>query len=149
MKGPGMTAAIGRGLVAGAAGTAVITGITMAEAKLHSKEESTAPADAASKLLEIEPRTQRGEQRLANVTHWSYGIAWGVVRGILGGLGLRGAPATFAHFGLVWGTALTVLPAMDIAPPATQWGGKELTLDAFRHFAFSSAVNLAYEAMED
>jgi hypothetical protein len=139
---------IGRGVVAGAAGTAVITAITMAEGKLRGKEDSTAPAEAMGKVLEVEPISEQGEQKLSNAAHWAYGTAWGAARGVLGSMGLRGAPATLTHFALVWGSALVMLPSLDIAPPASQWGGKELSIDALRHFAYSAAVNLAYEGME-
>lgn len=144
-----LSTSVGRGLVSGAAGTVVITAITMAEGKLRGKEDSTAPADAMGKVLEVEPSTEAGEQKLSNAAHWAYGTAWGAARGVLGSLGLRGAPATLVHFAMVWGSALVMLPSLDIAPPASQWGGKELSLDAFRHFAYSASVSLAYEAMDD
>lgn len=141
--------AIGRGLVAGAAGTLVITAITMAEGKFRGKEESTAPADAVEKVLEVEHTSEKGQTKLSNVAHWGYGTGWGAARGVIGALGLRGPVATLVHFGMVWGSALVMLPSLEVAPPASQWGGKELSVDAFRHLAYAGTVSAVYELMDD
>lgn len=57
-------AAVGKGLFAVACGSLAITAVTMAEAKLAGKEESTAPADAVKKVLEVEPTSQASKTRL-------------------------------------------------------------------------------------
>jgi hypothetical protein len=47
--------AIGGGLLAGVAGTAAMTASSTLEAKLRDRGSSSAPADAASKVLGVEP----------------------------------------------------------------------------------------------
>jgi hypothetical protein len=79
-NGPGGVAvAIGRGLVAGAIGTAAMTVSSTLEQKAREREASTAPADAAMKVLGIESFCDDGaKSRFSNAVHWAYGTAWGV-----------------------------------------------------------------------
>jgi hypothetical protein len=141
-------AAVGKGLFAGAAGTAAMTASSSIEAKLRDRGASSAPADAAGKLLGIQPRDEAGEQRFSNVVHWSYGTSWGAVRGLLRTAGLDGARAAIAHFALVWGSAQVMLPALDVAPPAWKSEPRELAIDAFHHAVYAAATGLAFGALE-
>jgi hypothetical protein len=141
-------AAVGKGLFAGAAGTAAMTASSSIEAKLRDRGASSAPADAAGKLLGIQPRDEAGEQRFSNVVHWSYGTSWGAVRGLLHAAGLDGGRAVVAHFAVVWGSAQVMLPALDVAPPAWESEPKELAIDAFHHAVYAAATGLAFAALE-
>jgi hypothetical protein len=140
----GLSSLIGRGVLSGAAGTAALTVVQMLEMKTQNREPSTAPAEAVEKVLDIEPKDDRAEQRLANVAHWAYGTAWGVPRAVLGAIGLRGAWGTALHFGMVWGSALVMLPGLDVAPPPKEWGREELVKDALRHAVYAAAAGMAY-----
>ncbi len=143
-----VAAAVGKGLLAGAVGTAAMTLSSTAEMKLRGREASDAPAQAASKVLGIEPVGDAQTQRFSNLVHWSYGTAWGSVRGLLAMLGLSGAPATAAHMGAVWGAELAMLPALDVAPPVTQWGVKEAAIDAGHHLVYAVATGLAFAFLD-
>jgi hypothetical protein len=57
----------------------------------------------------------------------------GAARGVLAALGFRGPAATLLHFGAVWGSALVMLPKLDVAPPVREWGVPELAIDAMHH----------------
>jgi hypothetical protein len=138
---------IGRGVLAGLAGTAAMTAAQMVDQKLTGREPSDAPLEAMEKVIGIEPRDQEGEERLSNLTHWAYGTGWGIPRAALGTLGLPGSLASLAHFALVWGSALAMLPALRIAPPATEWDRKELMKDAALHLVYATAAGLAYELL--
>ena len=140
-------AAMGRGAAAGVVGTAAMTLSSTLEAKLRNRGASSAPADAAGKVLGVEPKNPEGEQRFSNVAHWGYGTGWGVARGLLGRTGLSPGPATAAHLALVWGTAAVMLPALDVAPPAWRWGGEEVAIDLVHHSVYAGATGLAYEAL--
>jgi hypothetical protein len=140
--------AIGKGLLAGAAGTLALTAFQMLEMKVTNREESTAPADAAGKVLEIQPRNEVGKQRLNQVVHFLYGTVWGVPRALLGAVGLRDPAATAVHFGAVWGTALAMPPALDVAPPPTDMEPKELAMDAARHAVYAVATGLAFDMLD-
>ncbi|MBA3262294.1 MAG: hypothetical protein H0T69_07490, partial [Thermoleophilaceae bacterium] len=105
-------AAVGKGLFAGAVGTAAMTASSSLEAKLRDRGASSAPADAAAKVLGIRPRDEAGKQRFSNVVHWSYGTSWGAVRGLLHAAGLDGGKAVLPHFTAVWGSAQVMLPTL-------------------------------------
>src|SRR5215211_2899981 len=75
----GAAAAIGRGLVAGAIGTAAMTVSSTLEQKARGREASTAPADAAMKVLGIEGFCDdAARNRFSTLVHWAYGTSWGV-----------------------------------------------------------------------
>ena len=63
-----------------------------------------------------------------------------IVRAVMPSLGLRGAAATGLHLALVWGSALTLLPALGLAPPVTRWPKKQALQDFGMHAIYSLAV---------
>jgi len=144
-----VASAVGRGLFAGAAGTAAMTLSSTLEMKLRDREGSTAPADAAGKVLGIQPRDPAGKARFSNVVHWAYGTGWGAVRGLIGAAGLTGPAATGAHFAAIWPSALVMLPALGVAPPPWKWGATELGVDALHHLVYVTATSVAYAALSD
>lgn len=144
-----IAANLGKGLVAGAFGTAVMTLSSTVEMKLRGRSASSAPADAMSKILGIEKFTSdETRERFSNLVHWGYGTGWGAVRGLLAATGVDPRPATAAHFAMVWGTEQAMLPALEIAPPATHWGAKEIAIDAWHHATYAVATGLAYEWLD-
>ena len=144
-----VASAVGRGLFAGAAGTAAMTLSSTLEMKLREREGSTAPADAAAKVLGIQPRNPAGKARFSNVVHWAYGTGWGAARGVIGAAGLSGPAATGAHFAAIWPSALVMLPALGVAPPPWKWGATELGVDAMHHLVYVTATSVAYAALDD
>jgi len=141
-------AAVGRGLFAGAAGTVAMTVSSTLEAKLRKRGSSSAPADAAGKVLGVQPRDEAGEARFATVVHWSYGTSWGAVRGLLHAAGLDGPGAGAAHFAAVWGSAQVMLPLLDVAPPPWESEPKEIAIDAFHHAVYAAFTGLAFSALQ-
>ncbi len=140
--------AVGRGLVAGMAGTALMTLSSTIEMKLTGREASSAPADAAAKVLGVEPTGDTERARFSNVVHWAYGTSWGVLRGLLGAAGLTGPIAAGAHFAAVWGNELVMLPRLGVAPPVGEWGTKALATDAFHHLVYAVGTSLAFGALD-
>lgn len=143
-----LASAVGKGLVAGLVGTAAMTLSSTLEMKLRGRGSSDAPAKAAGEVLGVEPRGEAEKERFTNIVHWGYGTAWGVPRGLIGSTGLRGPLANAAHFAAVWGTAQVMLPALDAAPPPTEWGVQEVAVDAFHHAVYAAATGAAYEYIE-
>ena len=144
----GVTAKIGRGLVAGAVGTAAMTVSSTIEMKARGREGSTAPADAAMKVLGIASFCDdAAKRRFSNAVHWAYGSSWGVPRGLLDTGGLRPAAATAAHGGALWGFEQVTLPALGVAPPLWRWGVVEVAIDALHHVVYAVATSAAYEAL--
>ncbi len=118
------------------------------EAKLNDRDPSSAPADAAGKVLGVQPRDPESKARFSTVVHWGYGTGWGAVRGVYAAAGLPGPAATAAHFATVWGTSMVMLPSLGVAPPPSEWGGRELVTDAFHHAIYAIAAGVAYSFID-
>ena len=140
--------AIGKGIVAGLIGTAVMTLAQEIEMRITKRKESKAPAEAAKKVLDVEPTSEEKKSKVSNLVHWTYGSYWGIARGILAESGLKGWTGNAIHFGAVWGTALWMLPTLKIAPPPQKWGGAELAKDAFYHVVYATATGFAYDLID-
>ena len=140
---------IGRGLVAGLAGTAAMTISRALEARLRGHAPSTAPARATAKVLGIkEFDSDLASARFNDLSHWGYGTGWGIVRGLLAAAGLSPRAATLALGAAVYGAEQVTLPALDIAPPAIFWSKQEVAIDAFHHAVYAAATGLAYRLIE-
>jgi hypothetical protein len=140
---------IGRGLLAGLAGTAAMTVSSTLEAKLRGRAASSAPARATAKVLGIASfEDDRAAARFNDLSHWGYGTGWGVVRSMLSALGLSRRAATIAHGAAVYGAAQVTLPALEIAPPAIFWPKQEIAIDAFHHAVYAAATGAAYALLE-
>lgn len=143
-----MAADIGRGLVAGLVGTAAMTVSSTVEMKLRGRQGSTAPADAAAKVLGIEGFCDEGaKNRFSTIVHWAYGTAWGIPRGVLAAAGLGPVAATAAHGAALWGSEQVMLPALGVAPPLWEWGALEVAIDAGHHVVYTLATSVAFEAL--
>ena len=141
--------AIGKGVVAGVAGTAAMTVSSTVEAKLRRRAYSTAPADAAAKVLGISSFTgDPARSRFSNLVHWGYGTGWGVTRGLLRAAGLSPTAATATHLAAVWGSEQVMLPALQVAPPITMWGREEAAIDGFHHAVYALGTGVAYELLD-
>jgi hypothetical protein len=144
-----LAGAIGRGLVAGFAGTAAMTVSSTVEAKLRRRQFSDAPARATAKLLGIkEFEDTRAKARFSDLSHWGYGTGWGIARGLMREFGLDARNATPAHFAVVWGSALVMLPALEVAPPIVFWKRKDIAIDVFHHVVYATTTGLAFEFLD-
>src|SRR5919201_2641578 len=140
-----VASSIGKGLVAGFVGTAAMTVSSSLEARLRHRAASSAPARATAKLLGIkEFEDDIAAARFNDLSHWGYGTMWGVVRGLLGAIGMSPTAATAAHGAAVWGSAQVTLPALQVAPPFVFWGKKEVAIDAFHHLVYATATGIGY-----
>jgi hypothetical protein len=138
--------AIGKGLLAGFAGTAAMTVSSTLEARLRHRAPSSAPARATAKMLGIkEFEDGTAEARFNDLSHWGYGTGWGVLRGLLGATGMPAKAATALHGTAIYGAAQVTLPALEIAPPSVFWPKEEIAIDAFHHAVYAAATGLAYE----
>jgi hypothetical protein len=147
MKAADVASTLGKGLVAGFAGTAAMTISSTLEQHLRKRAASSAPADATAKVLGIaEFADNAAKERFSFLSHWGYGTGWGVVRAALGSV-LPPRAATAAHLAAIWGNEQVMLPALDVAPPITMWGGKEIAIDAWHHVVYATATGAAYELL--
>ena len=138
--------AVGKGLVAGFAGTEAITVSSTLEAKLRGRAPSSAPGRATAKVLGInEVEDSVAQARFNDLSHWGYGTGWGVLRGLFAAAGLSPKAATAAHGAAIYGAAQVTLPALEIAPPSVFWPKEEIAIDAFHHAVYATATGVAYE----
>jgi hypothetical protein len=142
-----LAAAAGVGLAAGLAGTAAMSLSSTIEAKVGHREPSTAPADAASKLLGVKPEGDQQAKRFNIIVHWVYGTSWGAVRGLLGCTGLPAPAASAVHMLLLWGSEQVTLPALGVSPPLTRQGATEAAINAWHTLVYAAAAGAAYEAL--
>lgn len=147
MKMHRITSAIGRGLMAGLAGTAAITISTIIEMKLRKRPPSVAPAKVAGKVLGVRPRDEKGKSHFSNIIHWEYGTSWGTFLAVCEAIGARGTSATALHFAAVWGAALFMLPAADAAEPVTKWEPEDIAVDVMHHAIYVAICGLVYTAL--
>ena len=143
-----VAADFGKGLFAGAAGTAAMTVSSTLEMKLSGRPASETPAQAAEAVLDVEPKDEESEGQFSNLVHWGYGIGWGGVRGLLASAGLSGPVTTAAHLGLVWGAEQVVLPALNVSAPVFKYGGKANATDLLHHTVYAMATGLAYSYLD-
>lgn len=145
-----VAAAVGKGLFAGLAGTAVMTVSSTLEANLSGRGPSSTPADALSAALGVRPEGEAGQQRLNTVAHWGYGTTWGAVRGLIAAVGLRGPVACLVHFGTVWGGEQAVLPSLGVGSPTPAYGAKATATatDVLHHVVYAAATSAAYEWLD-
>lgn len=149
MKLDSLAGSIGKGLIAGLAGTAAMTISSTLEAKLRGREPSDAPARAAATVLGIkEFSSDEAKARFSNLVHWGYGTGWGAVRGLLAFTGLPPKAANAGHFAAVWGGAGVMLPSLGVAPPFWMWGKTEVAIDVFHHLVYVTAAGMAYELLD-
>jgi hypothetical protein len=139
---------IGMGLFAGLAGTAAMTLSSTIEMKLRQRPPSMTPAEAAGKVLGVRPESEAKKERFSNMVHWSYGTAWGGVRGLLEASGYHGRAASVLHFLAVWGVALNLLPGLKVTPPVKEWETEELAIDGFHHLIYVIATAAAYKYLK-
>ncbi|GAA4307663.1 hypothetical protein GCM10023149_01270 [Mucilaginibacter gynuensis] len=140
--------AIGKGLLAGLAGTAAITLSQIIEMKITKREPSDATVKVVSETVDVKPVSEEQKEKVSQEIHWAYGTAWGVTRGLISLTGLKGLPATLVHFAAIWGTALVVLPKYKAAPPINEEEPKAIAIDAFHHAIYATAAGLAFDALD-
>jgi hypothetical protein len=146
---------IGKGLLAGAAGTAAMTAYQLAVAKAQGKPltkpvphrwaDAPAPAQVAKRLAgaigEGQRFTREDVPKLTNAMHWLYGTGWGAAYALLG----RPNGALFGTG--VWVAAYAELVPMGIYAPPWKYPAKDLAVDFSYHLVYGAAVQGAYAAL--
>ena len=139
--------AIGRGLLAGLAGTAAMTLSQTIEQKINDRSASTTPADGVSAATGITPADDDAKQRMNTAAHWAYGSGWGLARGALDVLGLRGPTASLAHATAVLGSEQVLTPALGLGRPTPAYGASAVAVDALHHLIYGGVAGAVYDAL--
>ncbi|MBA3743207.1 MAG: hypothetical protein H0X00_09830 [Sporichthya sp.] len=140
---------LGLGVVAGVAGTAVMTAFQKyVEMPITGREPSYAPADFAQRVLPIHPRTPAGRRRLNNVTHYALGTLWGAAYGVATWRGLRGQKAVNAVFGAVYTGDVLLNTALGLYRP-TCWSTKDVVVDVVDKYVQAQATGRLFDTALD
>ncbi len=144
----GVPATIGRGAVAGLAGTVIMTAFQrLVEMPLTGRNESYAPADLVMKLLPISPRRKRDRRRLNYAAHFVVGTTWGVSHSLIArGAGLRGQPAVAAVFALVYGGDVLANTALGLTKPQ-DWSAQDWLVDLGDKMVLAEATGLIFDRL--
>lgn len=137
-------AAIGRGMVAGFAGTVAMTIAMTLDHRDRGPEATDIPAQGAAEVLGVEFEDDDAVHRTKQLVHWGYGTAIGALRGLLDRTGMGRNLADTAFHGVVWGSEQVLLPALGLAPPVPRWGRRALVADLTHHTVYSLATNGVY-----
>lgn len=140
--------AIGKGLLAGLAGTAAITISQMIEMSITKRKPSEAPVKVVQQVANVKPLNKEMKDQVSQEIHWAYGTSWGIARGLISLTGLSGWPASLVHFAAIWGSSMILLPAYKAGPKVTEEDPKAIAIDGLHHMVYALAAGLAYDALD-
>lgn len=144
--------AVGRGLLAGAAGTAAMTASQMTVMKVQGGSSSTVPGQVAQRVGGGVFKRKVPDEKLGMLTqvvHWAYGTAWGAAYGI----GHTSLPLPTTAGGVLFGTvvwgfgSVAMLPAMQLSPPVWQRPPTGTAYEVGYHLVYGLAAALTYRAL--
>ncbi len=144
-KRPPIAVALGRGVLSGLAGTAVMTAFQkIIEMPLTGRSDSYAPASFAEKVLPVHPATSRGRNRLNYGTHFALGTLWGSAYGLAAHAGLRGPRAVAAVFSVVYSADVLLNTALGLYHPST-WSRQDWAVDVVDKLVQAAATGVVYD----
>jgi len=148
-KNASTAAMIGRGILAGVAGTAVMTAFQkFVEMPMTGREDSYAPADFAQRVLPVHPSSAQDRHRLNYATHFALGGMWGTAYGIAASAGLRGQPAVNAVFATVYTGDVALNTALGLYQP-TRWSAQDWAIDIVDKYVQAQATGLIFDRVLD
>lgn len=157
---------LGRGFVAGMAGTLAITTASTVDsyatealrARREGRKASLGLANAiinpwsfsagvVSKIFGITPTDSAHERRLSVMAHWEYGSTWGLSLPLIYAVGIRGPAAVGTVLAGQLTAEMLVMPRFELFPPPTQWGKQAIVSSVYQHAIYAVAAVSAYEWM--
>ena len=146
---PSARSVVGRGVVAGVAGTVVMTAFQrLVEMPLTQRGKSFAPADFAERVTPIEAGTPEGRRRLNVATHFSLGMMWGAAYGVAALKGLRGQRAVNTVFAVVYTGDVLLNTALGLYHPA-RWSAKDVAVDVVDKYVQAQATGAVFDRLLD
>jgi len=144
-----MAASISRGVVAGLAGTGVMTAFQkLVEMPVTGREDSYAPAAFAEKVFAVRPTSELERKRLNYVTHFALGTMWGAAYGVAARAGMRGKPAVVAVFATVYSGDVLLNTALGLYQPS-KWSIQDIVIDVLDKFVQASATGAIFDRFLD
>jgi hypothetical protein len=146
---PSTAAFLGRGALAGLAGTLLMTAFQrFVEMPVTGRSDSFAPADVAERVLRLRPRTQEGRSRLNTATHVAVGTLWGVAHGVAARRGLRGQRAVQTVFAVVYTGDVLANTALGVYRPRT-WSRQDWVVDLLDKHVLAQATGAVFDRLLD
>jgi hypothetical protein len=146
---PSTTTFVSRGVLAGLAGTVVMTAFQrLVEMPLTARGDSYAPASFAEQVTAVAPRTARGRKRLNETTHLALGTLWGGAYGVAAAGGLRGQKAANVVFGVVYTGDVLLNTALGLYRPQ-EWTAKDWAIDLIDKYVQAQATGAIFDRVLD
>ncbi|NHC13306.1 hemerythrin domain-containing protein [Motilibacter deserti] len=120
---------LGAGLLAGAAGVAVMTLGEKVEQALTGRPNSYVPSRVLERLTGLHPADEAERDVLNLAMHWGQGTLLGVVRAAMARRGVRGASGAVAFTGLRLAVDQTLENGTGVGAPPWTWPRDELVID--------------------
>jgi hypothetical protein len=135
-----------RGVVAGAAGTAMMTLAYTVERRLRNRPEqpldyddSLVPGQIVASVLHLPSVTARGEYDLGMMLRWGYGSAFGMMHGALRRV-VREPWASVIFGSMLMSATLSLFPLLGRTPPPTRWPASLLATSFATHTVYVGTV---------
>lgn len=136
-----------RGMLAGAAGVAVMTLGEKLEQRFTRRPNSYVPAHTLERLLG-RPRRPDSQRLGMNWTmHWGQGILMGAVRGMMAEAGYRGPVGSFLFLNLRLINDQTLENATGVGAPPWTWPVDEQVIDLTHKAVYAFATGLAADML--
>ena len=140
-------AALGRGVVSGLAGTAVMTAFQkLVEMPLSGRTDSFAPAAFAERVLPIPRQHGAARRRLNDATHYALGTIWGGAFAVASRAGLRGQRAVAVVFPAVYAGDLLFNTALGLYAPSS-WSKRDWLVDVVDKLVQAEATGAVFDRL--
>jgi hypothetical protein len=146
----GLVKMVGLGMLAGLAGSVVMTAFQkLIEMPISEREDSYQPEKLAQKLLPINsPTDDKARKRLNYEMHSVLGTMWGGAYGVAAYNGLRGSHAVSWVFPIIYVNDVVVGTALGLGKP-WKWSRKELTIDVVDKLVQVAATSFIFDHFLD
>jgi hypothetical protein len=144
---PRLLEAAGRGVLAGVAGTAVMTAVEKVEQRVTHRPDSFVPARALLTVLGRSPGDADKPWAWNHAMHWSTGALLGALSGVWAAIGLRGPRAYIAHTVVRLAFDQTVENATGVGAPPRTWPVREQAVDVGHKAVYSFATCFVAERL--
>ena len=140
--------AIAAGTVAGLVGSVALSGTEWIEKRAIGRDHGHVGAEFVEKTTGAAPETDDELRLLDNAVHFSYGAAWGALRGALGAFGIGGVPGFLLHWLGVDVAAKLFLPVFGLAPTVDKRRPRNLLIDTAHHGIYCLVVSVLLGQMK-
>ena len=140
---------IGRGVVAGVAGSGVMAAFQkLIEMPITGREASYQPAKLAKKVLPVHPEDDKDWTRLNYAAHFTLGAMWGAAYGVAASKGLRGTRAVARVFPTIYMNDVVVSTSLGLTKP-WKWSRQGLIVDVVDKFVQVVATSFIFDHFLD